>query len=280
MSDQKLFQPLADLREEIHMRMRHKPWALPEMKQDPKFFLEPFDMKGKWREHFDNDAPIELEIGCGKGEFIRELARRHPERNYIALDLKNEVLVYALRKINEEHLKNIRVISMKAEDLDRVFEEGEIHRIYINFANPWPKANHNKRRLTHPRFLALYRLFTRPDSIVEFKTDDEELYTASLAYFPEAGYEMLFHTDDLPADHPDNIQTEYEAKFRSFGMPIYRIDAIRRPVTQEQLAHLLEWKRKAQVKTGRPTWSSFQPVISEQPSSEQPVPIDTPAEDR
>lgn len=239
------------------MRMRHKPWALPEMKKDPKFFLEPFGMKGKWQEHFGNAAPIELEIGCGRGDFIAQLAKRHPERNFIALDLKNEVLVYALRKINQEKLDNVRIISMKAEELEKVFEQNEIARVYINFANPWPKANHNKRRLTHPRFLALYRLFTKPDCVVEFKTDDEELYTASLEYFPEAGYEMTYQTDDLPANHPENIQTEYETKFRSFGMPIYRIDAVKRPISEERLEMMLEWKRKSMQKTGRPTWSTY-----------------------
>lgn len=239
------------------MRMRHKPWALPEMKKDPKFFLEPFEMKGKWQEHFGNSAPIELEIGCGRGDFIAQLAKRHPERNFIALDLKNEVLVYALRKVNQEKLDNVRIISMKAEELERVFDENEIARIYINFANPWPKVNHNKRRLTHPRFLALYRLFTIPDCVVEFKTDDEELYMASLEYFPEAGYEMIYQTNDLPVDHPENIQTEYETKFRSFGMPIYRIDAVKRPISEKQLEAMLEWKRKSLQKKGRPTWSRY-----------------------
>lgn len=247
------------------MRMRHKPWALPEMKQDPTFFEDPFDMKGKWQAEFGNNAPIELEIGCGKGEFIRKAAKRHPERNYIAMDLKNEVLVYALRKISDEELTNVRVISMKADDLDRVFAQNEIAKIYINFANPWPKAGHHKRRLTHTRFLALYRLITQPDSVIEFKTDDEELYLTSLEYFPQAGYEVLFHTDELPADHPDNIQTEYEIKFRTFGMPIYRIDAVKQPIEQAVLNELLSYKTKAEQKTGRAVWSTYQDKTGNSP---------------
>lgn len=239
------------------MRMRHKPWALPEMKQDPRFFEEPFGMKGKWQTEFGNEGPIELEIGCGKGDFVREAAKRHPERNFIAMDLKNEVLVYALRKIDEESLPNVRILSMKADDLDRVFGPDEIAKIYINFANPWPKAGHHKRRLTHPRFLALYRLFTAQDSVIEFKTDDEELYLTSLEYFPQAGYEILFQTDELPADHPDNIQTEYETKFRTFGMPIYRIDAVKRPLPESDLDELLSYKTKAEQKTGRAIWSTY-----------------------
>lgn len=240
------------------MRMRHKPWALPEMKQDPKFFLNPTQLKGRWQAEFANDLPIDLEIGCGKGDFIRELARQNPDRNYLALDLKNDVLVYTLRKINEENLPNIRVISMKAEDLDQVFDREEISRLYINFANPWPRASHNKRRLTHPRFLSLYRLFLKHDGLIEFKTDDEALYLDSLDYFPEAGFEITFRTADLPADYPGNIQTEYEAKFRTFGMPIYRIDAKIGEISEEKLEELLAYKRKALQRIGRPGWEKYQ----------------------
>ena len=238
--------------------MRHKPWALPEMKQDEKFFLNPTNRKGAWQAEFGNGNPIDLEIGCGKGDFIRELARRNPDRNYLALDLKNDVLVYTLRKINEEGLENIRVISMKAEDLDEVFDRGEISRIYINFANPWPKASHNKRRLTHPRFLSLYRLFLTAEGQIEFKTDDEGLYIDSLEYFPLAGYEITYQSDDLPKDHPGNIQTEYETKFRTFGMPIYRIDANLGEISGEKLEELLEYKRKAAQRVGRPGWEKYQ----------------------
>ncbi|PKK40410.1 tRNA (guanine46-N7-)-methyltransferase [Clostridiaceae bacterium JG1575] len=227
------------------MRLRHKPWALPEMNQSQRFFADPFDKKGHWREEFGNDHPIDLEVGCGRGEFTLKLARAYPERNFIAMDLKNEVLVYGLRKVEEEALPNVRMISMKAEDLDRVFAPGEIQRLFINFANPWPKAGHNKRRLTHPRFLALYRLITIDAASVEFKTDDEGLYTDSLTYFPEAGFEVTFRTQELAADHPGNIQTEYEEKFRRFGMPIYRIDAKKVPLSQERMDDLLAYRTTA-----------------------------------
>ncbi len=210
------------------MRLRHKPWALPEMREDTKFFENPIFNKGKWNEVFGNINPIELEIGCGKGDFIVETAKRNPDKNFIAIDLKNEVLVYALRKVNEAELTNVRIVSMKAEDIAEVFDTDEIEKIYINFANPWPKATHNKRRLTHPRFLTKYRGFTKNGSMIEFKTDDEGLYTDSLQYFPEAGYEIVFCTDDLPQGTPGNIETEYETKFRLFGMPIYSIKAVKR----------------------------------------------------
>lgn len=225
------------------------------MQQDAKFFETPREMKGKWREHFGNDWPLDLEIGCGRGDFIVELARAQPRRNYIAMDLKNEVLVYALRKINEQGLTNVRILSMKAEELDEVFAPGEIADIYINFANPWPKAGQTKRRLTHSRFLSLYRLFMGESSCLSFKTDDEGLYRDSLEYFPEAGYAITFQTEDLPADWPGNIQTEYETKFRRFGMPIYRIDARPLPITEEKLKALLSYKEKGRQKMGRAFWA-------------------------
>lgn len=251
------------------MRMRHKPWALPEMQQDDKFFETPRGLKGKWQAEFGNDWPIDLEIGCGRGDFISDLADREPNRNYIAMDLKNEVLVYALRKVNDAELANVRILSMKAEELDEVFAPGEISTVYINFANPWPKASQNKRRLTHTRFLSLYRLFLREDSIIQFKTDDEGLYAASLEYFPEAGYEILYHTDDLPVDYPGNIQTEYESKFRDFGMPIYRIDARMAPVSEERMRELLEYKEKSRQRAGRRAWTNYRKQAGQEQDPDQ-----------
>ena len=239
------------------MRMRHKPWALPEMQQDNKFFETPRELKGKWQAEFGNDRPIDLEIGCGRGDFVTALAKRDPMRNVVAMDLKNEVLVYALRKVNEATLDNVRILSMKAEELDEVFAQGEISNIFINFANPWPKAGQNKRRLTHTRFLSLYRLIIGEGSTIQFKTDDEGLYEASLEYFPEAGYEIFYHTDDLPPEHPGNIQTEYETKFRDFGMPIYRIDAKAASITAERLKELLEFKEKSKQREGRAIWRNY-----------------------
>lgn len=237
------------------MRLRHKPWAIPEMKNDAKFFLDPSrEMQGQWAEEFGNNAPIDLEIGCGRGDFIVKIASLNPDRNFIALDLKNEVLVYALRKVNEAKLTNVRIISGKAERLDEVFAPGEISNIYINFANPWPKPSHNKRRLTHPRFLGLYRLFTAIGSAIQFKTDDETMYLDSLEYFPEAGYHITYQSDDLPKDHPGNIETEYESKFRGFGMPIYRIDAVKGDISPEDYQKLMSFKEKAKQRVGRLHW--------------------------
>lgn len=203
------------------MRLRKKWWARPEMAADDKAIIEPFDKKGTWHEIFGNDHPIHLELGCGKGQFIATLAKKNPHINYIAIDLKDEVLVFVLRKINELGLTNVRLIPMFIERVDEVFAEGEIEKIYINFCNPWPKASHNKRRLTHPRFLTKYKGFIKPHTEVWFKTDDDELFEASLSYFEEEGFQETFRTFDLGASgFTENIQTEYEEKFSSFGVKI------------------------------------------------------------
>ncbi|MFH5836035.1 tRNA (guanosine(46)-N7)-methyltransferase TrmB [Proteiniclasticum sp. C24MP] len=203
------------------MRLRKKWWARPEMEKDTKAIIEPWDMKGKWSENFGNDHPIHLELGCGKGQFISTLAAMNPDINYIAIDLKDEVLVFVLRKINELGLTNVRLIPMFIERVDEIFDENEISKIYINFCNPWPKASHNKRRLTHPRFLTKYKGFIKPGTEVWFKTDDDDLFEASLGYFKDENFDEIYRTWDLEeSGFTDNIKTEYEEKFSAFGVKI------------------------------------------------------------
>lgn len=203
------------------MRLRKKWWARPEMEQDSKAIFDPVSKKGRWHEEFGNDNPIHLELGCGKGRFISELASMDRNKNYVAIDLKDEVLVFALRKINELGLDNVRIIPMLVENIETVFGEDEVERIYINFCNPWPKASHNKRRLTHPRFLTKYKGFLKPGGEVWFKTDDDELFEHSLEYFREEGFEERYRSLDLAVSgFEGNIKTEYEEKFTAFGVNI------------------------------------------------------------
>ncbi|ETA82098.1 tRNA (guanosine(46)-N7)-methyltransferase TrmB [Youngiibacter fragilis] len=203
------------------MRLRKKWWARPEMEQDSKAIFDPVSLKGRWHEEFGNDNPIHLELGCGKGRFISELASMDRNKNYVAIDLKDEVLVFALRKINELGLDNVRIIPMLIENIETVFGEDEVERIYINFCNPWPKASHNKRRLTHPRFLTKYRGFLMQGGEVWFKTDDDELFEHSLDYFREEGFEERYRSLDLAdSGFEGNIKTEYEEKFTAFGVNI------------------------------------------------------------
>ncbi|MBU3192810.1 tRNA (guanosine(46)-N7)-methyltransferase TrmB [Clostridium algidicarnis] len=205
------------------MRLRKKWWARPELEQSKEVITEPKLLKGNWKEEFKNNNPIYLELGCGKGKFIGTQAQANKDINFIGIDLKDEVLVYALRKVNEveREVDNIRLIPLEIAFIEEVFDKNEIDRIYINFCNPWPKLSHNKRRLTHSRFLERYKTFLQPESEIWFKSDDKDLFDASLEYFNESGFELLYHTYDLHnSDFKENVMTEYEEKFRSKGMKI------------------------------------------------------------
>lgn len=203
------------------MRLRKKWWARPEMEEDPLVITEPREYNGKWKDVFCNDNEIYLELGCGRGEFVTKNAINNPDKNYIAIDLKDEVLVYVLRKVKEAELTNVRIIPLEIAFITEIFSKDEISRIYINFCNPWPKDRHNKRRLTHTRFLEKYKQFIKPGTEIWFKTDNRELFEASLEYMTKSGFELLFYTYDLHnSGFQPNIKTEYENKFAKLGMNI------------------------------------------------------------
>ena len=135
--------------------------------------------------------------------------------------MKDEVLVYALRKVKEvePEIQNARIVALNISFIADLFEKDEIEKIYINFCNPWPKDRHNKRRLTHTKFLTEYKKFLRKGSQVWFKTDDKDLFEASLEYFKESGFRFDFVSYDLHnSDFEDNVMTEYETKFTALGM--------------------------------------------------------------
>lgn len=203
------------------MRLRKKWWARPEMEKSNIFVTEPNNYKGKWKEVFNNDNEIHLELGCGRGQFIINKAIQNPNINYIAIDLKDEVLIYVVKKAEEKALKNIRVIALNIQNIEGLFDEGEISQIYINFCNPWPKERHKKRRLTHKVFLERYKKFVKPNSEVWFKTDDTELFDESIDYFKESGFKIMYLTYDLHKwGFSENTMTEYEEKFTSCGLKI------------------------------------------------------------
>jgi tRNA (guanine-N7-)-methyltransferase len=201
------------------MRLRKKWWARPEMEESNLVVTEPRNLKGQWEKEFKNDNEIYLELGCGRGQFITGRASQNPNINFIGIDLKDEVLIYALRKVAEAELSNVKLIPMNIIGIGEIFDKNEISRIYINFCNPWPKERHNKRRLTHTKFLTEYKKFIKPGTEIWFKTDDTELFEASQGYFKENGFSIEYLTYDLhQSDFKDNIVTEYEAKFTGLGM--------------------------------------------------------------
>ena len=209
------------------MRLRHKPWARPELEDSDFVITNPKDYKGKWRDEFKNDNDIYLELGCGRGKFISEHALLEPEKNFIGIEIKDEVIIYAKRRVEEKfneqsrEVSNVRLVVADIAHIEDMFDKDEVSRIYLNFSTPWPKKRHNKRRLTHTRFLEKYKTFLKKGSEVWFKTDDMEFFNDSVVYFKEAGFEIEYITYDLhESGFEGNIMTEYETKFSSMGFKI------------------------------------------------------------
>ncbi len=210
------------------MRIRTKPWAKPELAACPYFTDDPAALKGHWSEKYPRTQPFHIEIGCGKGGFISQIAPAHPEINYLALDIKREMVAFARRKSEKSYAEAgvaVDNLMLALSNADRIAEffapEDKVERIYLTFSNPWPKAGHHKRRLTHPRFLEQYKSFLAPGGEIHFKTDDDDLFDATLGYLEESGFAVLRMTRDLHADMPaDNVITEHEAMFTEQGIPI------------------------------------------------------------
>lgn len=207
------------------MRLRRKPWARPELLQSELFIENPREFKGSWNKVFNNNNEICLELGCGKGRFISNIAQKNKDKNFIAVDLKDEVLVYVKRKCEELNLENVRILSFDINYINEIFEKGEVSDIYLNFSTPWPKTKHNKRRLTHPRFLNKYLDVINPNSKIMLKTDHELFFLDSIEYLNENGFDILYKTMDLHNEEIENIMTEYEEKFLNKGMKIMYLTA-------------------------------------------------------
>ena len=211
------------------MRLRNVPGARETIIENQFSVQQPEQMKGKWAEVFQNDHPIHIEVGMGKGQFIIEMSRRNPEVNYIGIEKYSSVLVRAVEKLEDFEQDNLRLIRMDAENIEEVFDKDEVDRIYLNFSDPWPKDRHAKRRLTSTRFLERYDNILTPEGRVMFKTDNKDLFDFSLEQVEEAGWILENHTYDLHHSeyNEGNVMTEYEEKFSAKGNPICRLVAYR-----------------------------------------------------
>ena len=216
------------------MRIRFKPWARPELEASKFYIDNPEDYKGKWKEVFNNDNPIHLELGCGKGSFMANLAVKNPDINYIAIDVVDAMLGLAKRNIEEkykEENKEINTVVLTRFDIERILlimnENDNVERIYINFCNPWPRGKHRKKRLTHIRQLEKYREFLKDGGEIYFKTDDDGLFIDSLSYLENSGFKIIKKTYDLENEKNfwDNIQTEHEKMFMDQGIKIKAVIA-------------------------------------------------------
>ena len=197
------------------MRLKHIKNADVIIAASPYLVQNPTDYKGKWNTLFDNDNPLEIEIGTGKGKFIISLAMDNPNINYIGIEKYDSPLVSAVKKLDGIEIGNLKLICMDAANIEDVFDK-EVDKIYLNFSDPWPKKRHTKRRLSSSSFLEKYDSIFKDTKRIQMKTDNDDLYEYSLLSFSEYGYEVI-KTD---TSYVDKYTTEYEDKFISLGKNI------------------------------------------------------------
>lgn len=225
------------------MRLRNIPRAEGVLEACKEVVKNPAGQKSRWHELFQNQNPVHIEIGMGKGQFLLTLAERNPDINYIGIERYSSVLLRAVEKFQllSESPKgapsNIRFLCMDARELPEVFAPGEIEKIYLNFSDPWPKARHARRRLTSREFLSLYAKVLPPGGTVEFKTDNRPLFDFSEEEVRESPFFTLDRlTYDLHRDagmNQGNIMTEYEEKFSAAGNAICKLIARKSPSGSE-----------------------------------------------
>lgn len=201
------------------MRLKNIKGASERILEGKYFINNPNEYKGKWHKLFNNNNPIYIEIGIGKGNFIIKNAIENPNINYIGIEMYDSVILRAVEKTNELELNNLYLIRMDARLIEDVFDK-EIDLIYLNFSDPWPKERHAKRRLTSPRFLARYDNIFRGDNHIIMKTDNLDLFNYSVDSLKEYGYTINEISNDLHKEKDNIITTEYEDKFTSKGMKI------------------------------------------------------------
>ncbi|MGT2755950.1 tRNA (guanosine(46)-N7)-methyltransferase TrmB [Streptococcus ovuberis] len=209
------------------MRVRKRKGAEALLAENPQYvILDPEAYKGKWHQVFGNDNPIHIEVGSGKGRFITGMAAANPDINYIGIDIQLSVLSYALDRVLEQDLPNVKLLRVDGSSLTNYFADAEIDRLYLNFSDPWPKKKHAKRRLTYKSFLETYQQILPAQGEIHFKTDNRGLFEYSLVSFSQYGMTLLGIWLDLHAANLEgNVMTEYEEKFSQKGQPIYRVEA-------------------------------------------------------
>lgn len=189
--------------------------------------FEKFDLKGNWNKFFNNDNPIILELGCGKGEYSIGLAKEFPNVNFIGVDIKGSRFWVGAKQAIEENLKNVAFVRQQIELVDLIFAENEISEIWITFPDPQIKFRRTKHRLTHPDFLQKYKKILSNEGIVHLKTDSEFLHGYTHGVLQVGNYKVLqsshdvYHKDEVSLEsYVKSIQTHYEKLFSSLGKKI------------------------------------------------------------
>lgn len=209
------------------MRLRNIPEADEAIASSPYCIQNPQEYIGKWQEIFSRNQPLHIEIGMGKGRFLKEMSVKYPDINYLGMDRYTSVLFRAVKKMETSPVDNLRFLRFDASEITEIFAPGEVDRIYLNFSDPWPKDRHAKRRLTSRVFLEHYDHILSPEGRIEFKTDNRDLFDFSLEEIRSSG---VWHTDALtydlhhdPTMNQDNVMTEYELRFSTKGNPICKL---------------------------------------------------------
>ena len=199
-----------------------------ELINNSKYLIKnPNEYINKWKYLFNNDNPIHLEIGMGKGDFIINMALNYPNINFIGIELHTNVIARACKKLEQLNIDNLKLVNIDARNLDSVFNN-EIELIYLNFSDPWPKKRNAKRRLTSFDFLKIYDKLFRNKNVIKLKTDNLGLFESSIISLSNYGYIFNDVSLDLAATDIDNIETEYEKKFKSLGTKILYFEAIKK----------------------------------------------------
>lgn len=205
------------------MRLKNIKGAKEKISKSPYIILDPENYKGKYKSLFNNENQIHLEIGMGKGDFIIGMAKKHPDINFIGIEKFDSVILRATQKLEDVSLPNLKLIRFDATDIENIFDK-EIDTIYLNFSDPWPKNRHEDRRLTSQKFLQRYdKIFKQNKHIIQ-KTDNRHLFEFSLKSFTDYNYKIKNISLNLHEDQFDNVETEYEKRFISLGMPIYMVE--------------------------------------------------------
>lgn len=211
------------------MRLKNVKGAKEQIESSDYIILDYEKYTGNFNKIFNNDNPLHIEIGMGKGDFIINMAKKYPNINFIGIEKFDSVIVRAVQKLNnEELLGNLKLIRMDALNIDKIMHK-EVDTIYLNFSDPWPKKRHERRRLSSFDFLKKYDNVFRNQKHIIMKTDNRKLFEYSIKSFTDYGYNindisLNLYDDDIL----DNVPTEYEIKFHNKGMPIYKIEVYKK----------------------------------------------------
>jgi tRNA (guanine-N7-)-methyltransferase len=216
------------------MRIRKKPNLIPRMERCAHVqVFEPEQLKGQWKTISGGRKELHVELGCGKGRFTANTAEANPDVFLVAIEKVPDAMVVAMERVCEMGLENVRFMDRDVVKLPEIFENGEADRVYINFCDPWPKSRDAKYRLTAPDFLRKYADILPLGGQIHFKTDNTPLFTWSLEQFEAEGWQLSEVTNDLHANGPVGIMTDYEAKFYAEGMTINRLVATKVGTTKD-----------------------------------------------